>query len=240
MQKKETKDLLANLTGTKTEQIPIWFLRQAGRYLPEYQEIRKKNSFLNICQSPKLACEITLQPLRRYDLDAAIIFSDILFPLTAVGQKLTFTKGEGPQLTPPIRTKTDLKKLNFDLFEEKVSAIGEALSLVKSQLDDKKTLIGFAGAPFTVASYMIEGAPTKNFAHLKRLLFSDQETYSEIMTFLVEMTRRYLKIQIDAGADTLMLFDTWAGQMSPLDFQEYSKKYLTPILEPLRVENSLD
>lgn len=228
-----TQALLNAISGTNQERYPIWFLRQAGRYLPEYQALRKNRSFLELCSNPKLAGEVTLQPLARFDLDAAIIFADILLPLMPLGQDLSFKKDHGPLLTPPIRSKEDFNSfVNKRPEVNSLNYVGEAISLVRAKLDKSKSVIGFAGAPFTVASYMIEGGGSKNFHHCKKLLFSSPETFSEIMSLLTKTTVKYLTMQAQAGCDIIMLFDSWAGALSPLDYKEH----ILPHMKTLRRE----
>ncbi|SMF45958.1 uroporphyrinogen decarboxylase [Pseudobacteriovorax antillogorgiicola] len=215
-----TKPMIEAAFGRPTKRKPIWFLRQAGRYLPEYREVRKNVEFTELCKTPKLAAEVTLQPLRRYDLDASIIFSDILVPCMPMGQELTFGKGHGPQLNPPIQSGAALAKLKKPDAEKDLGYVGEALQLVKDQLQDHQTMIGFAGAPFTVASYMIEGAGSKTYTELKRLRYQEPEAFKGLLDLLVETTIDYLIMQVNAGADCLMLFDTWANQMTAVDYKD--------------------
>jgi len=193
-------------------------MRQAGRYLPEYREIRATLDFVQLCRSPELAAEVTIQPLRRFDLDAAIIFSDILIPCTAMGQDLTFDKGHGPRLTPPIRGASDLARLRHPDADKELGYVGEAIAKTKTMLRPDQTMIGFAGAPFTVASYMIEGSGSKEFTEVKRLLFTQPDVFKNLLNLLGDVTIDYLRMQIRAGADVVMLFDTWAGQLTVGDY----------------------
>ena len=162
-----SKPLIDAALGRKPSRQPVWFLRQAGRYLPEYMQVRAKMDFVELCRTPKMAAEITIQPLRRFDLDAAIIFSDILIPCTAMGQELTFGKGHGPQLSNPVRGAADLKKLRKPSADRELGYVGEAIAETKRQLQPGQAMIGFAGAPFTVASYMIEGQGSKDYTEVK-------------------------------------------------------------------------
>ena len=217
-----TQALLNAIEGKEDSRQAVWFLRQAGRYLPEYRKLRENYSFLDMCSNPKLAAEVTLQPLERFDLDAAIIFADILLLLMPLGQDLSFKKDHGPVLRPAIRTKNDFKNfLNLSPSLESLNYVGEAVSMVRNTIPKDKSVIGFAGAPFTVASYMIEGSGSKNFHHTKKILFSDPSLFKEIMLLLTENTAKYLKKQIDGGADVIMLFDSWAGALAPRDYQEH-------------------
>jgi uroporphyrinogen decarboxylase len=215
------KTLIEAAMGRPTERIPVWFLRQAGRYLPEYMEVRRNVDFVSLCQNPKLAAEVTLQPLRRYDVDASIIFSDILIPCTAMGQTLTFDKGHGPQLNKPVRSFADLKTLRKPDAEKELGYVGQAIVETKKGLRPDQTMIGFAGAPFTVASYMIEGAGSKNFTEVKKMRLTEPDTFRGLLQLLVETTVDYLLMQLKAGADCLMLFDTWANQLTCNDYRDF-------------------
>lgn len=221
MEKIIEKPLLNAALGKKTSRYPIWFLRQAGRYLPEYQEIRAQMSFLELCKDPKKAAEVTIQPLRRFDLDGAIIFSDILIPPTVMGQTLTFEKNHGPLLVPVVRTAEDLKKLRYPQVEKEIGYVADAIRETKKLLPEGKTMIGFAGAPFTVASYMIEGAGSKTYTEVKKVMYRDLTTFKSLLSMLGEITAEYLKTQVDAGADIVMLFDSWAGHLTAKDYRDY-------------------
>jgi uroporphyrinogen decarboxylase len=190
-------------------------MRQAGRYLPEYREVRAGYDFVTMCRRPELAAEVTWQPLRRYDLDAAIIFSDILIPCIGMGQELTFDKGHGPRLNQPVRSLDDVRNLKIPSAERDLGFVGDAIALTKSKLKPEQTMIGFAGAPFTVASYMIEGAGSKEFTEVKKLVYCDPNTMTALLDTIASVTIDYLLMQIKSGADIVMLFDTWAGQMTP-------------------------
>lgn len=205
--------LLRDLLKTKqaSARTPIWFMRQAGRYLPEYLELRSNYpDFLSFCADPKGASEATLQPLRRFDLDAAIIFSDILVVPAALGQNVTFIKGQGPKLDP-IRSWEDAKRLSDKLSREKLLATPEAIALTKNKLSPTQTLIGFSGAPWTVLCYMLEGGGSKNFDEARYQIAKNPEMVAYIVDLLVEVTTTYLCDQIKAGADVIKLFDSWAG-----------------------------
>ncbi|MBM4251100.1 MAG: uroporphyrinogen decarboxylase [Deltaproteobacteria bacterium] len=219
MSNSTVKPLVAAARGLTPTRQPIWFMRQAGRYLPEYREVRSKVAFVDLCRSPELAAEVTLQPLRRYDLDAAIIFSDILIPCTAMGQTLTFDKGEGPVLSQPVRSATDLGRLKRADAVRDLGYVGEAIAKTKAGLRSDQTMIGFAGAPFTVASYMIEGGGSKTFTEVKRLLFREPAVFAGLLDLIADVTCDYLAMQVKSGADALMLFDTWAGQLTGFDYR---------------------
>lgn len=197
---------------------PIWIMRQAGRYLPEYREIRSQiGSFLDLCYNPKMAAEVTLQPLRRFDLDAAIIFSDILVIPHALGVKVDFVKNEGPVLGKI----SALNELKISDIEKKLQPVFEALALTKSKLGKDKALIGFSGSPWTLACYMIEGGSSKNFEETRKTALQNEEYFSQLIDILIEAISIYLIAQIRAGADVVKLFDSWAGILPENDFQKW-------------------
>jgi uroporphyrinogen decarboxylase len=187
-------------------------MRQAGRYLPEYRKVRAEaGSFLDLCYNPELACEVTLQPIRRYGFDAAVLFSDILVIPDALGQKVSFKEGEGPQLSP-LEDAADLKKrLSFSHFEETLDPVFQTLRLLEKELPQEVALIGFAGAPWTMASYMIEGGSSRDFARAKAWAYEAPESFEALIDLLVEADIRYLRAQVEAGAEALQIFDSWAG-----------------------------
>lgn len=200
---------------------PIWIMRQAGRYLPEYRKIRNSaDSFLDICYNPKLACEITLQPIKRFDFDAAIIFSDILVIPNALGCDLKFDKGIGPKLSK-ISSSDDLKALKIDNINGFLKPVFEAVSLARQKLDKNKSLIGFSGCPWTLACYMIEGGGSKNFDNIRRLAIEDKVFFRELMNILTNSIIKYLELKIEAGCDILKLFDSWAGIVPNCQIEEY-------------------
>ena len=234
MGEKISKPLIQAALGQKPSRYPVWFMRQAGRYLPEYREVRKKIEFLKLCQNPKLAAEVTLQPLERFDLDAAIIFSDILIPPVAMGQSLTFDTGHGPILQKPVRSSEDVAALKVPDVKKTVGYVGEAIELTKAKLKPHQTMIGFAGAPFTVASYMVEGSASKNFLEVKKFIMNDTSAYEDLMQKLTAVTIAYLKMQISAGAEVVMLFDSWANQLAPEDYLKYAYKYVKEIISQIK------
>jgi len=196
---------------------PVWIMRQAGRYLPEYREIRSKaGSFLDLCYNPKLAAEVTLQPIRRFDLDAAIIFSDILVIPDALGVKVEFVKNEGPKLGD-----FELKNLQRKNLAKHLSPVFEALQLTRSGLDKDKSLIGFSGAPWTLASYMIEKGGSKNFEETRRFAIEKEEEFSQLIEILTDSVIEYLSLQIKAGVDVVKIFDSWAGILPPQELQKW-------------------
>jgi len=214
------KPLLAVLKGERRDPPPMWMMRQAGRYLPEYRELRaEKGSFLNLVYDAEAATEITLQPLKRFaGLDAAILFSDILIVPFAIGQNLTFVAGEGPRLTPPL-SGSSLDELTA--YSARVDPIYETVRRVKAALDPSKTLIGFAGSPWTVATYMVAGQGSREQAEARRLAYSDPAKFGEIIARIEAVTLDYLSGQIEAGAEAVQLFDSWAGSLSPAQFEQW-------------------
>jgi uroporphyrinogen decarboxylase len=225
---------LKSIYKQPVERTPVWIMRQAGRYLPEYMEIRKKHKFLEVCKTPELAAEVTLQPLRRFGFDAAILFSDILVIPEAMGQKLTFEENHGPLLSPAIVDIKSAGLLNDTDLEIKLGYVGEAIRLINKKLDDQVPLIGFSGSPFTLATYMIEGSASKNFKNLKRWIYSSPETFLDFMDILSHAVIRYLKLQIDAGVQAIQIFDTW-GTILPLHiYHHFSGQFLSKIVEQLQ------
>lgn len=216
---------------------PVWFMRQAGRYLPEYRKVREKHTLLEICADPELAKEVTLQPIRRFDLDAAIIFADILLPLKCFGVEFDFVAGEGPRIFHPVRGAQDLERLGVGNPKQDLSFVFEAIRLVRDALDSKVALIGFAGAPFTVASYVIEGSYSRNFLQTKLLMYKHPEVWRALMEIISEVTLRYLKAQIEAGAQAIQLFDSWVGCLQPDDYLNYVLPYSRGIFESLKQYN---
>jgi uroporphyrinogen decarboxylase len=199
------------------ERTPVWIMRQAGRYLPEYRALRERYDFLTSCRTPELACEITLQPVRRLGVDAAILFSDILVPLPGMGVNVTFTPG--PHLDTPVRSESAIRALRVPEPRESTGFVLDAIRLVRSELAPTVPLIGFAGAPFTMAAYLVEGGGSHAYAHLKSLLYGEPHLAGELLDTCTETVARYLSAQVEDGAQAAMLFDTWAGQLAPADIQ---------------------
>jgi uroporphyrinogen decarboxylase len=208
-------------------------MRQAGRYMSEYRAIREKRTLLEICRTPELATEVTLQPIRALGVDAAILFADILLPLEPMGAPFEFAAGEGPVFSSPIRTHADVECLRIIDPEESLPHVLAAIRLLKKELSGKTPLIGFAGAPFTLASYLIEGGKSSNYLEAKRMMYSAPETWSLLMQKLSEVVRRYLLAQIAAGADAVQLFDSWIGALSTTDYVEYVQPHVRHILSGL-------
>ncbi len=216
-----------------TEYTPIWLMRQAGRYMKEYRALRKKFSFLEMCKRPELAAEVTLQPIEKFKLDAAIIFSDILIPLEPMGVEFEFAKGEGPVFHRPIREMKDVERLKIIEPEEETPFLMEAIRIVRKELKGKIPLIGFSGAPFTLASYIIEGGHSKNYILTKNLMYQDRSTWDLLMEKLSLVLIRYLNAQIRAGVQALQLFDSWVGCLTPGDYEEYVLPYSKKIIDGL-------
>ena len=231
------KRMLRTLSGERLDTPPFWLMRQAGRYLPEYREIRSQaGGFLDLCFSPKLACEVTLQPIRRYGMDAAILFSDILIVPHGLGQQVAFKEGEGPVLDP-IRSIDDLRQLSLDGFHERVAPVYETVSRIAEALPKETTLIGFAGSPWTVATYMAEGGGSKEFVAVKRWAYGDPEGFGQLIDMLVEATIRYLSRQVEAGAEVLQLFDSWAGVLPEPGFRRWCLEPTRHIVKALKAKH---
>ncbi|MDA1184807.1 MAG: uroporphyrinogen decarboxylase [Acidobacteria bacterium] len=200
---------------------PVWFMRQAGRYMPEYRSLRKQYSLLDICRAPELATEVTLQPINRLEVDAAILFSDLLLPLEPMGLPFDFIKGEGPQIERPIESPADIDALRDFEPEVSLAHVLQAIRLIKQELADRVPLIGFVGAPFTLASYAIEGGHSNNFARTKSLMYGHPEAWHRLCDRLATMAAGYLTAQIDAGVDAVQVFDSWVGALGAADYREF-------------------
>lgn len=210
---------------------PVWFMRQAGRYMAEYRAIRQKHTLLEICKQPELACEVTLQPVRAMGVDAAILFADILLPLEPMGAPFEFAAGEGPVFHHPVRNAKNVEALRVIDPEEGLGYVLDALRLIRKELDGKTPLIGFAGAPFTLASYLVEGGKSTHYAKTKHMMYSEPELWNALMTKLAEVVRRYLRAQVTAGAQAVQLFDSWIGALSPTDYREFILPHVSHILD---------
>jgi uroporphyrinogen decarboxylase len=222
---------LSACLGETPDVTPIWFMRQAGRSFPEYRKLRERHSMLELCHTPELAVEVTLQPVRRLGVDAAILFSDIVVVLEAMGVSLDIVSGHGPVIDDPIRTSGDLNRLRpIDAAID----LGYVMDTVKQLKTDLTVpLIGFAGAPFTLASYLVEGGPSKSHARTKALMYSDPQTWNRLMEILSQATLSYLKAQIDAGADAVQLFDSWVGDLAPGDYERSVASHVTRLFREL-------
>jgi uroporphyrinogen decarboxylase len=214
---------------------PIWLMRQAGRYMPEYRQLREKRTLLELIKTPELACAVTLQPMNAFALDAAIIFADILPPLEGMGLDLAFAAGEGPVIGNPVRTAADIARLRTPPPEEALGFTLEAIRLVRAELDARGLpLIGFSGAPFTLAAYAVEGGGSRNFERVKALMMGEPDLWRQLMTKLSEVVGAYLLAQARAGAQALQVFDSWAGQLAPSDYREYVAPYTRRTIETAR------
>ncbi|HEC13711.1 MAG TPA: uroporphyrinogen decarboxylase [Acidiferrobacteraceae bacterium] len=218
---------------------PLWMMRQAGRYLPEYREVRAKaGDFMTLCQTPELACEVTLQPLDRFDLDAAILFSDILTIPDAMGLGLYFSEGEGPKFKRPVRNAEDIAALGIPDPEDDLGYVMDAVRLIRKELNGRVPLIGFAGSPWTLATYVVEGGSSRDFACIKQLMFDRPELMHKLLSVLASSIVSYLNAQIQAGAQAVMIFDTWGGALTPRDYREFSLRYMGEIVDKLKREHN--
>jgi uroporphyrinogen decarboxylase len=230
--------LLRALMRQPVDQTPVWMMRQAGRYLPEYRETRAKaGSFMDLCRNPQLACEVTLQPLERFPLDAAILFSDILTIPDAMGLGLYFAEGEGPKFERPVRDEAAVKALGVPDPNQELDYVMDAVRVIRRELAGKVPLIGFSGSPWTLATYMVEGGSTKNFAHSKGMMFERPDLMHMLLDKLADAVIAYLNGQVAAGAQALMIFDTWGGVLSPRDYELFSLAYMRKIVAGLTREN---
>ena len=212
---------------------PVWLMRQAGRYMPEYRAMRARHGFLELCKNPAAAAEVTLQPVDRLGVDAAILFADILLVLEPLGVGLEFTRGEGPRIERPVRSAEDVARLAPVLVDEAVPFVFETVRLVRKQLADRVPLIGFAGAPFTLASYLIEGGPSREFLRTKRFMRDEPAAWHALMTRLADITVAYVNGQIAAGARAVQLFDSWVGTLSPADYRDSVLPHSRSVFEQL-------
>jgi uroporphyrinogen decarboxylase len=226
--------LLRALMRQPVPRTPVWMMRQAGRYLPEYLAVRgKAGSFMNLCTNPELACEVTLQPLRRYRLDAAILFSDILTVPDAMGLGLHFSAGEGPKFSNPVRCAADVAALPVVDPTVELRYVMDAVSLIRRELDGSVPLIGFSGSPWTVATYMVEGGSSKTYGRTKGLAYDQPAVLHSLLAKVADLTRDYLNAQVEAGAQALMIFDTWGSVLAPSLYREFSLEYMKRIMDGL-------
>jgi uroporphyrinogen decarboxylase len=217
--------------GQPVDVTPVWLMRQAGRYLPQYMEVRRKCTFLELCKTPELAAEVTIQPIDYLGADAAILFSDILTPVEPMGLKLDFVPG--PVFENPVRTQADVDALRIPVMEEDVPYVLETIKILRREFEGRVPLIGFGGAPFTLACYMVEGKGSKDFAQIKKMMYGAPEIYASLMEKITEMDRQYLNAQIAAGAQAIQIFDTWGGIVSPLDYETYILPYTKKLIDGL-------
>lgn len=228
--------LLRALRGEETERVPVWMMRQAGRYLPDYMKLKAKYDFFTRVQTPELATEITLQPVDQIGVDAAIIFSDILVIPQAMGLQVLMEEGKGPSLPVTIRTQADVDALSTEGMEHKLGYVCDALSLTKKELNGRVPLIGFAGAPWTILCYMVEGKGSKTWDKAKEFAYTQPLVAANLLQKITDATISYLRAQVKAGADVVQVFDSWSGSLSPADFREYARPYLVQIAQALKDE----
>ena len=221
----------------EVDRTPIWIMRQAGRYLPEYREFRDKYDFKTLCKTPELATEITLQPIRRFNFDAAILFSDILVVPEAMGLRLKFIDARGPELSPPVLNEDHVNKLSVDQIESNLDYVPKAIELIQHELNDTIPLIGFSASPFTLAVYMVEGKTTRNFKFIKNMLYSKPQVLHNLLVLLTKALKIYLTMQIRAGVNAIQIFDTWGGILPPHLFERFSVYYIKQIVSELKQYN---
>jgi uroporphyrinogen decarboxylase len=217
------------------ERTPVWFMRQAGRSLPEYRELRKHHDLFSVCRQPELCAEVTLQPVRAHDVDAAVMFADIMLPVIGMGVDVELVENVGPVIANPVRTNDDVERLRVPDPEEAVPFILEAVRLVRAELPAEKAVIGFAGGPFTVAGYLIEGKPTREFVQTKRCMYAQPEVWHALMDKLADTFVVYLRAKVTAGADVIQLFDSWVGTLSAEDYEEFVAPYSARVLAAVDV-----
>jgi len=226
--------LLRTLKGETVERPPVWMMRQAGRYLPQYMVLREKYGFFERCQTPELACEITIQPIDIIGVDAAILFSDILVVPQAMGLEVQLIESKGPVLPDPIKTVNDLSRVRVPDVDDSLHYVFDAIKLIKQELNGRVPLIGFAGAPWTLLCYMVQGKGSKTFDEAKGFCYTQPETAHKLLQMITDTTIAYLKTQIRAGADVVQVFDSWGGLLSPADFEEFSLRYIRQIIAALK------
>ena len=233
MRQLENDNFLRACWRKETDFTPVWFMRQAGRYLESYQKVRAKNDVLTICKTPELSAKVTVAAVDELGVDAAILFADIMLPLDALGVKLELVDGVGPVIQKPVGNMEDVEKFEGFAPKDQVPYVIDSIRLVKQTLDDRIPLIGFSGAPFTLASYLIEGRPSRDFARTKKMMYSQPDVWNALMSRLSIIVSSYLQAQISAGVDAVQLFDSWSGCLSPTDYQEFVMPYNKEILETI-------
>lgn len=233
--------LIRALQRQPVDMTPVWIMRQAGRYLPEYRATRQRaGDFMTLCKTPELACEVTLQPLQRFDLDAAILFSDILTIPDAMGLGLRVVENQGPQFARPLRSGDDVRKLNVPDVETSLRYVMDAVRLIKRELQGRVPLIGFAGSPWTIATYMVEGGSSKNFSRVKGMLYGQPDLMHRLLDVLCRAVIDYLNGQIAAGVDVVMIFDSWGGILSRAAYEEFSLEYMRRIVQGIKSDGRSD
>ncbi|MDW6002100.1 uroporphyrinogen decarboxylase [Vibrio mangrovi] len=238
MTKLKNDRYLRALLRQPVDRTPVWMMRQAGRYLPEYREVRAQaGDFMTLCKNPELASEVTLQPLRRFPLDAAILFSDILTIPDAMGLGLYFEAGEGPKFTHPIQSRADVDKIGIPDPEGELQYVMNAVRQIRHDLQGEVPLIGFSGSPWTLATYMVEGGSSKAFTKIKKMMYAEPKTLHALLDKLAESVILYLNAQIKAGAQSIMVFDTWGGVLTPRDYRDFSLHYMHKIVDGLIKEH---
>jgi len=224
--------------GEEVDYTPVWLMRQAGRYLPEYQSVRSNIDFLGLCKNPELAAQVTLQPVDILGVDAAILFSDILIPLEPMGMRLEFSDKEGPVLSEPVRSKASVEKLIIPDAEDDLPFVFDTIRILRKILENRVPLIGFSGAPFTLATYMIEGGTSKNFLQTKKMMFQNGPVFHYLMEKITDMLVSYLASHIRAGAQAVQIFDSWAGILSPLDYKKFAYPYARKLISEVKKEGA--
>ncbi|OLC82573.1 MAG: uroporphyrinogen decarboxylase, partial [Thaumarchaeota archaeon 13_1_40CM_3_50_5] len=233
----ENDNFLRACWRKETEYTPVWFMRQAGRYLESYQKIRAKHDVLTICKTPELSAKITTSAVSDLGVDAAILFADIMLPLEGIGVKLKLVDGVGPVIEKPVENKEHVESLTGFSSEEHVPYVLDAIRIIKQQLRERVPLIGFSGAPFTLASYLIEGSPSREFIRTKKIMYDEPELWGQLLSNLSRIVTTYLLAQSKAGVDALMLFDSWSGCLSPADYRDFVLPYNQKILTDLSGKN---
>jgi uroporphyrinogen decarboxylase len=217
------------------ERTPVWFMRQAGRSLPEYRELRKRYDLFEVCRRPELCAEVTLQPVAAHGVDAAVMFADIMLPVLGMGIDVELVESVGPVVARPVRTAADVERLRVPDPREAVPFILEAVRLVRAELDPERGLVGFCGGPFTVAGYLIEGKPTRDFVRVKKLMYGEPDVWHALMEKLADTFSSYVAAKVEAGADVIQVFDSWVGALSPADYDEFVAPYSARILAAVDV-----
>jgi uroporphyrinogen decarboxylase len=217
------------------ERTPVWFMRQAGRSLPEYRELRKRFDLFEVCRQPELCAEVTLQPVRRHGVDAAVMFADIMLPVVGMGVDVELVESVGPVIAEPIRTAADVERLRVPEPEEAVPFILDAVRIVRSELAPEQGVVGFCGGPFTVAGYLVEGKPSRDFVQVKTLMYREPEVWHALMEKLAATSAAYVAAKVEAGADVIQVFDSWVGALSPADYEEFVAPYSARILAAVEV-----